>query len=149
MGLGQVSVGELRMPLQLFTSLVRSSTPGDIVGGGFFKLQSPDFVLSAADNALRSGSSSPAPRTRDSNSIVSSRPSLGAPIRGGKPRSTLVDLAATDLGLGARLQALILLSFLRRRRFSRHPVGFPALMIVPTTTSPFRREVSRTSPRPT
>ena len=63
--LGQVSVGELRMPPQLFTSLVTSSTPGDMVGGGFFKSESPSFAFSAADKALRSGSSSPAPRTRE------------------------------------------------------------------------------------
>ena len=93
-------MGELQMPLQLFASLVSSSTPGDIVGGGFFRSESPDFVLSAADNALKSGSSSPAPRTRDSSSMVSSRPSLGAAIRGDKPRSTLVGLGATALGLG-------------------------------------------------
>ena len=39
-GLGQVSIGELRMTLQLFRSLVSSSTPGDMVGGGFFKSES-------------------------------------------------------------------------------------------------------------
>ena len=49
-GLGQVCIGELRMPLQCFTSLVSSSPPGDIVGWRFFKLESPNFVLSAADN---------------------------------------------------------------------------------------------------
>ena len=42
------------MPRQLLTSLVKSST-GDTVGGGFFKSESPSLVLSAADNALRSG----------------------------------------------------------------------------------------------
>ena len=38
--LGQLSIGELRRPSQLFTSLVKGSTPGDTVGGGFFKLES-------------------------------------------------------------------------------------------------------------
>ena len=61
------------MPPQLFTSLASSSTPGDIVGVGFFRSESPNIVLSAADNALRSGSSSLAPRTRDSKSMVSSK----------------------------------------------------------------------------
>ena len=88
------------MPLQLLTSLCSSSTPGDIVGGGFFKLESPYFILSAADNALRSGSSSPASRTRESNSMVSSRPSLAPAMREGKPRSTQVGSGATALGLG-------------------------------------------------
>ena len=85
---------------QLSTSLVSSSTPGDIVVAGFFKSESPSFVLSAADDALRSGSSSPAPRTRESNSMVSSRPSLGAAVGGGKPRYTHVGSGATALGLG-------------------------------------------------
>ena len=88
------------MPLQLFTSLISSSTPWDIVGGVFFRSESPNFVLSAGHIALRSGSSSPAPRARDSSSLVSSRPSLGAAIRGGKPHSTLVGSGATALGLG-------------------------------------------------
>ena len=60
-GLDQVSMGELRIPLRLFTSLGKGSTPGDIVGGGFFKSESPNLVLSTGDNALRSGSSSLAP----------------------------------------------------------------------------------------
>ena len=98
-GLRQVSIGELRMPLQLFTSLVNSSTSRGGVGGGFFKWESPNLVLSAADNALRSESSSPAPRTRESKSMVSSRPSLGAAITGGKPPSTHIDLGAPALGL--------------------------------------------------
>ena len=88
------------MPLQLFTSLVISSTPGDMVGGGYFRSESPNYVLSAADNAGKSGSSSPAPRTRDSNSMVASRLSLRAAIRGGKPRSTLVGSGASALVLG-------------------------------------------------
>ena len=92
------------MPLQLFTSLVNSSTTGDMVGGGFFRWESLNFVLSAADKALRSGSSSPAPRTQDSNSMVSSRPSSGAAISGGQPRSTLVGSGATALGLGPGFQ---------------------------------------------
>ena len=102
--LGQVSIGELRMPLQLFTSLVNSSTPENIVGGGVFKSQSPNLGLSAADNALRSGSSSPAPRTRESKSMVSSRPSLGAARRAGRPRSMHVASGATALGLGPGLR---------------------------------------------
>ena len=93
-------MGELRMPLQLFTCLVSSSTPGDKVGGGFYKSKGPSLVLSAADNALRSGPSSPAPRTRESNSMVSSRPSLGPAMREGQPRSTHVGWGATALGLG-------------------------------------------------
>ena len=48
-----MSLGELQIPLQLFTSLVNNSTPGDVVGGGFYKSESPNFVLSDADNALR------------------------------------------------------------------------------------------------
>ena len=55
---------------QLFTSLVSGSTPGDIVAWGFFKMESPNFLLSAAGNALRSGSLSPAPRTWESISMV-------------------------------------------------------------------------------
>ena len=43
------------MPLQLFTSLLKRSTPGDTVGRGFFKSESPSLVLSAADKALRPG----------------------------------------------------------------------------------------------
>ena len=69
------------MPLQLFTSLVKGSTPGDMVGGGFFESESPGLVLSAVDNALRSASPSPAPKTWDGTSMVSSRPSLGAAMR--------------------------------------------------------------------
>ena len=88
------------MPLQLFTSLVDSLTSGDIVGGGFFKSESPNFVFSAADNALRSGSSSPAPRTRKRKSMDSSRSSLGAAMRGSKRRSTHVGSGATALGRG-------------------------------------------------
>ena len=49
-----MSFGELRMPLQLFTSLVSSYTPADMVAGAFFKSESPNLVLRAADNALRS-----------------------------------------------------------------------------------------------
>ena len=55
-GLGQVSKGVLRIPLQLFTPRVRSSTPGDMVEGGFFSSDSPSLALSAADSALKSGS---------------------------------------------------------------------------------------------
>ena len=88
------------MPLQLFTSLVKGSTPGDMVGCGFFKTKSPSLVLSAADNALRSGSSSPVPRTQESQSMVSWRLSLGTAMRGGKPRSTHVVSGAAALGLG-------------------------------------------------
>ena len=87
------------MPLQLFTSLVGSLKPGDIVGGSFFRWDSSNFVLSATDNALRCGSSSPASRTRDGNSMVSSRPSLGAAICGGTPGSTLIGSGATALRL--------------------------------------------------
>ena len=36
-GLGQVCMGELRISQPLFRSLVKSCTPGDMVGGGFFK----------------------------------------------------------------------------------------------------------------
>ena len=53
------------MCLQMFTSLVSSSTPGDMVGGDFFKFESPSFAFSANDRALQSGSSLPAPRTRE------------------------------------------------------------------------------------
>ena len=56
-GIGQVSIGELRILLPLLTSLVKSSTQGDMVGGGFLKSESPGSVLRAADNALRSRSS--------------------------------------------------------------------------------------------
>ena len=61
-----MSIGDLRLPLQLCASLVNSSAPEDIVNGGFSKSESPDSVLTAADSALRSGSSSTAPRTRES-----------------------------------------------------------------------------------
>ena len=76
------------MPPQLFMSLVQGYTPGDMVGAGFSKLQSPSFALSAANSALRSELSSPAPRTCQSSSIVSMRPRVGAAICGGKGRST-------------------------------------------------------------
>ena len=75
------------MPLRLFTSRVKSSTPGDMVGGGFYKSESLSFALNAADSELRSGSSSPAPRMRESSSKVSSRPSLEPAMRGRKSRS--------------------------------------------------------------
>ena len=41
-------MGELRITLQLITSLVKGSTPGDMVGAGFFKSDSPSLVLSVA-----------------------------------------------------------------------------------------------------
>ena len=58
-GLGQVSIGKLRMPMQPFSSPVKRSTPADMVGGCFLKSDSPSFALSAADRALRSRSSGP------------------------------------------------------------------------------------------
>ena len=48
-GLGQVSFGELQMPLQLFTSLVSSATPQDMIGVGFLRSESLSCVLSAAE----------------------------------------------------------------------------------------------------
>ena len=89
------------MPRQLFTSLVKGSTPRDMVGSGFFKSESPSFALSA-DGALRSGSSSPAPRTGESSCMVSSRHSLGAAMRGANPRSTHEGSGATLLREGSR-----------------------------------------------
>ena len=68
-------MGELQMPRELFTSMVNSCTPGDPVGEGYFRSASPSFALSAANSALRSGSSSLAPKTRESSSMVSSSPS--------------------------------------------------------------------------
>ena len=59
-----MSIGVLQMPLQLSTSEVYSSTSEDMVGGGFSKSGTPILDLSAADKALRSGSSSRAPRAR-------------------------------------------------------------------------------------
>ena len=51
-----MSKGVLRIPLQLFTPRVRSSTPGGMVEGGFFSSNSPSLALIAADGALKSGS---------------------------------------------------------------------------------------------
>ena len=70
-------MGELRMHRQLFTSVLSSSTPRDMVEGGFLRSDSPSFVFSAADKAFRSGSSSLAPKLLVSSSTVSSRPNLG------------------------------------------------------------------------
>ena len=50
-----MSKGVLRIPPQLFTPGFRSSTPGDMVKGGFFSSDSPSLALSAADSALKSG----------------------------------------------------------------------------------------------
>ena len=90
------------MPLQLFTSLVKSSTPVEIVRGGSFKSESLGFALSAAHRALGSRSSSRAPKTPESSSMVSSRPSLGAALRRGKPISTRKGSGATPLGESSR-----------------------------------------------
>ena len=79
---------EVRMPLQLFPFLVSSSAPRSMVGRGFLRSESPSFVLSAAETALKCGSSSPAPKTLVSNSMISSRPRLAAVKRRGKSRST-------------------------------------------------------------
>ena len=43
-----MSIRQLRIPLQLFTSLVESSTPGDMVRGGFFESKSLSLVLRPA-----------------------------------------------------------------------------------------------------
>ena len=59
------------MPLHLFTSLVSSSAPGDMVWGGFFRSGCPSLASSAADKALSSGSSSLAPKTLVRSSAVS------------------------------------------------------------------------------
>ena len=47
---------------ELVTSLVNSSTPGDMVGGGSFMTESHSLILSAAERSLTSESSSLAPR---------------------------------------------------------------------------------------
>ena len=57
------------MPLQLSASLVKRSTPADMVGGHFSESEIPSIALSAADIALRSDSSSPAPRTKECSSM--------------------------------------------------------------------------------
>ena len=68
--LGQVSIGELWMPLQFFGSLVKGSIPEAMVGRCFFESETPSFALSAAQRPLRSESSSPAPRNRESSRMV-------------------------------------------------------------------------------
>ena len=90
-------IGVVQMPLQLFTSLVGSSTLGDMVGGGFFRSDSPSFVLSAANKALKSGLSSLAFKTLVSSSMVSSRPYLGATCCGEKARSAHTPVWAISL----------------------------------------------------
>ena len=52
----------LCIPRQLFTSSVNTSKPRDIVSDGFLKFANASLVLSATDNALRSGNLSLAPQ---------------------------------------------------------------------------------------
>ena len=90
------------MPLQLLGFLVLTSTPGDMAEWHLFSLESPSFALSAADKALSAGSSSTAPRTRESSFMVPSGVSLGAAMRLGKPRSTHEGSGARPLWEGTR-----------------------------------------------
>ena len=76
------------MPLQLLMSWISGSTQGEMVQAGFFSSDTPSLLFSAADNALRLGFCSLAPKTRVTSSMVSSRTFFGAPFCREKARLT-------------------------------------------------------------
>ena len=88
------------MSVQLFTSLVNNSTPGDMAAGGFLKTYNLGLISKAADKGAKSGLSSLAPKTLLSSTRVSSRAYSGVTSRERTPRSTRTDSGATPRGAG-------------------------------------------------